>query len=161
MRIQREVAEYILTKKAGLNRSDIHGEDRRGVHVERRHDIAAISRRACSRVGRPNVAACIWAPFAFAATMAALAGLEYAGAFVALTGNALAGAFYRYAPDSLFETPRPKAIVTKSSTDGMTDAEVDRRLSIHTEREQLREKKIERRRKRQERKSKSSGNARR
>lgn len=160
MRIQREVAEYILTKKAGLARSDIHGEDRRGIHVERRHDLVAVSRRVCSRVGRGGLAACIWAPFVFVATTAALAGLEYAGKFVALAGNALAVAAYHYAPDSLFDPPAPKAIVTESSTDGMTNAEVDRRLSIHTEREQLREEKIERRRKRQERKSKSSGGGR-
>lgn len=155
MQIQGEVAEYILTKNAGLTRRDIRGDVRRGVHVERRHDLAAVARRACSRVGRRRVAACVWAPFTFVGVATALAGLEYAGAFVALAGAVVAATVYRHAPDSVFEAPAPTAIVTKSSTDGMTEGEVDRRLSIHAEREELREEKIERRRKRQERKSKS------
>jgi hypothetical protein len=144
-----------LTKDAGLTRRDIHGVDRRGRHVERRHDIAAAVRRTLGRVGRRRSAAAVGTTTAAAGVTGALAGFTKAGAFVVAVAVAVAVAIDRHAPDVVFDADvAPKAIVTHEHEDGLTDAEYARRLAIHSERNELKEEKIEARRKKQRAKAK-------
>jgi hypothetical protein len=86
---------------------------------------------------------------------AALAGLYAPAIFVALVGVSIAVLFYRNAPDVVFDDPPAKVIPTRSSSPGMTETEMYRRLAIHGEREDMKEEKIERERKRQRRQAKS------
>lgn len=155
MQAQFDVAEYVLTSKAGLTHRDIHGEDRSGYHVTRRHDIAAATRRVLSRVGRRRSAASIATAGMTIGVTALLAGFTEPGVFVAGVAGVLAAAFDRYAPDCLFEAPAPVATVTRSASDGMTQREMNRRLFLHSKREELKEEKIEKRRKRNRRKQKT------
>lgn len=99
--------------------------------------------------------------FGTIAVTTALAGLESTGLFVALVGVAVAAAIDRYAPDVVFDGDvAPKAIVTHEHEDGLTEAEYARRLAIHSERGDLKEEKIEARRKKQRAKAKSGGGGR-
>jgi len=158
MRLQLDVVEYVLTSKAGLTRRDIRGEEWSGYHIERRTDIAATSRRVLSRVGRRRLSATVGAAFGTIGIATALAGLESTGLFVAFVGVVVAAAIDRHAPDVVFDGDvDPKATVTRSSTPGMSEREVYRRLTIHGEREDLKQEKIEKKRKRQERQAKAQG----
>jgi hypothetical protein len=155
--IQREVAEYILTKDAGLTRRDIHGVERRGRHVERRHDIAATTRRTLGRVGRRRFAMGVATLFGTIGIATALGGLESTGLFVAVVGVAVAAAIDRYAPDVVFDGDvAPKAIVVEEHEPGMSGDEYARRLAIHSKRNEVKEEKIEKRRKEHERKAKAN-----
>lgn len=97
--------------------------------------------------------------FTYVGIAAILSGLRAAGVFVIATGAAFGWAAHEYLPDVAFERPPSKAIVTRSRVDGMSEQEVFRRLAIHGEREDLKEEKIEKRRKRQERKAKVQGHS--
>jgi len=89
---------------------------------------------------------------------AALAGLELVGLYVASIVYLIAWSCYRYTPDVVFDGDvDAKATVTQSSTPGMSEREVYRRLTIHGEREDLKQEKIEKKRKRQERQAKAQG----
>lgn len=156
MIINREVAEYLMTKDGGLNRRDIHGERRRGTHVERRHDLAATTRRTLGHVGRRRFAMGVATFFGTIGIATALGGLESTGLFVAIVGGVLAGAIHRYTPDVVFDGDvTPSATVTRSEVPGMKESVYARRIAIHGEREDLREEKIEQERKKRERKAKA------
>ena len=86
-----------------------------------------------------------------------LAGLESTGVFVAFVGVVVAAAIDRYTPDVVFDGDvAPKAIVTEEHEDGLSQAEYARRLAIHSERNELKEEKIEKRRKKQKAKAQSN-----
>jgi hypothetical protein len=158
MKAQFDVVEYLLTSKAGLSHRDIHGEDRDGYHVRRRHDIAATARRVLGRVGRRRFAMGVATVGTTAGVTAALAGLESVGVYLASIVYLLAWACYRYAPDVVFDDDVPAAVtVTKSRVEGLSQNALNRRLLIHTKREEVKEEKLEKRRKRQERKQKVRG----
>lgn len=84
-----------------------------------------------------------------------LAGLESTASFTFGIAGFVAAFLYYRLPDVVFDGDvAPKAIVTSEHEDGLTDQEYARRLAIHGERNELREQKIEERRKKQERKAK-------
>lgn len=158
MNAQFEVVEYLLTSKAGLSHRDIHGEERDGYHVRRRHDLAATTRRTLGRVGRRRFAMGVATFFGTIGIATALAGLESTALFLAFVGGMVAVAIDQYVPDVVFDGDvAPTATVTKSRVEGMTQNELNRRMLIHTKREEVKEEKLEKRRKRQERKQKAGG----
>lgn len=158
MKAQFDVVEYLLTSKAGLSHRDIHGEERDGYHVRRRHDIAAATRRVLGRVGRRRFAMGVATAGTTIGVTAALAGLESVGVYLASIVYLLAWACYRYTPDVVFDGDVPAAVtVTKSRVEGLSQNALNRRLLIHTKREEVKEEKLEKRRKRQERKQKVRG----
>ena len=158
LRLQLDVVEYVLTSKAGLTRRDIRGEEWSGHHIERRTDLAATVRRVLGHVGRRRFAMGVATFGTTIGVTAALAGLELVGVYLTSIVYLIAWACYRYAPDVVFDGDvDPKATVTRSSTPGMSEREVYRRLTIHGEREDLKQEKIEKKRKRQERQSKAQG----
>lgn len=158
MKAQFDVVEYLLTSKAGLTHRDIHGEERDGYHVRRRHDLAATTRRVLGHVGRRRFATAVATAFGTIAVTTALAGLESVALFVALVGVTIGAAIDRYTPDVVFDGDvRPAATVTKSRVEGLSQNALNRRMLIHTKREEVKEEKLEKRRKRQERKHKTSG----
>lgn len=155
-RLQGEVAEYLLTTKAGLSRRDLYGEERHGFTVEDRYDVAASLRRTLSRLGRSKVRRALSIPFISAGIAAALAGLGLVAMYAALLAIAVYTASDRL-PDELFEEPDPAVTRSTTKVPGMHADEVARRLAIHNEREDLRAEKIEEQRRRQERKANSQG----
>ena len=158
MNAQFEVVEYLLTSKAGLSHRDIHGEERDGYHVRRRHDLAATTRRTLGRVGRRRFAMGVATFGTIVGVTAALAGLESVGVYLGSLIWFAAFLIYRYAPDVVFDGDvAPTATVTKSRVEGMTQNALNRRMLIHTKREEVKEEKLEKRRKRQERKQKAGG----
>lgn len=60
-------------------------------------------------------------------------------------------------PDVVFDPDvAPKSVVTETHEDGLTSEEYARRLAIHHERNELKDERIEKRRREQERKTKAN-----
>lgn len=147
--IHKAVDEYLLVSKAGYDRRDIHGDERRGYTVRPRRDVSAEIQRVFSHLGRRRASATIGTCIGSIGVTALLAGLESVGLFAFVVAAVLTGAFYRSAPEWLFSDPDPTAEYTYSSTDGMTEPQLYRRLLIHKHREELEEEIIEYERKKQ------------
>lgn len=154
MRAHSDDADYLLTSKVGLTHRDIYGDERSGYHVRKRYDIAATTRRVCAACGRRRIAATCGSTIGAVGIATLLAGLELTGAFVVIVAVAVAVWVDRYAPDRVFDRPSPTVVKTSSSTPGMTENEVNRQLAIHSHRNDLRDEKVERERKRRERRRK-------
>lgn len=159
MLIHREVAEYLMTKEGGLNRRDIHGERRRGTHVERRNDLAAVTRRVCGHVGRSGVRRYAGTFGFIIGVTTLLAGLELVAMYIGVLTIVAVAVVVDRIPDVVFDGDvAPAATVTRSHTPGMSDAEYARRKAIHGERNDLREEKIEEKRKERERERRAKQN---
>lgn len=106
------------------------------------------------RLGRDGLRKGIGTVFFAVGVTAALAGLTAVAIYWGALGIAAILAVDRI-PDAVFEAPAVKVKVSRSESPGMTVGEYHRRLAIHAEREELKEERIEKRRKRQERKAKA------
>jgi len=123
--------------------------------TRRRHDLTAVIRRAFASRGRRTVAVGVSVVVAAVAATVGLATTVAAGAFVATVGVVVAWWIDRHAPDKWFDPPNPVVDVTRSATPGMSEREVYRHLTIHNEREDLREEKIEKERRKRRRQAKT------
>jgi len=103
MRIQGEVAEYILTTDGGLNRRDIHGDRRRGTNVERRYDLAATTRRVCGRVGRSGFRRYAGTFGFIIGVTALLAGLELVAMYIGVLTIVFVVSIVDRIPDVVFD----------------------------------------------------------